>query len=166
MKRYANPYRLATLVLVLYCLGHTFGALVSTPTFSPQSQTVLSAMKSVHFQANGSACTWFGFYLGFGYDVSIFFLFSGVLTWFLGGLSLDEQRRWARVTWALFASYAATIVLAVRYFFPVPIVFSSLVTLLLGIQGVRLARAPGDPRQGRTSSRRADVAVADVARRK
>jgi NADH-quinone oxidoreductase subunit G len=38
-------------------------------------------------------------------------------------------------------SYAATIVLAVRYFFVVPIVFSSLITLLLGLHGVIVARA-------------------------
>jgi hypothetical protein len=75
--------------------------------------------------------------------VSIFFLFSAVLTWFLGGMSPSDQRRWAPITWALFASYAATIVLAVRYFFVTPIVFSSLITLLLGIQGVGLVRGPG-----------------------
>ena len=142
MRRYLNPFRLATLLLLLYCLGHTFGALVSTPHFGAASDAVTEAMKSVHFKALGSDCTWFGFYLGFGYNVSIFFLFSGVLTWFLGGMSLSDQRRWAPVTWALFASYAATVILAVRYFFAPPILFSSLIALLLGIQGIQLARAP------------------------
>ena len=140
MRKYLNPFRLATLLLFLYCLGHTLGALVSTPHFGAESDAVMAAMKSVHFKSSGSDCTWFGFYLGFGYDVSIFFLFSGVLTWFLGGMSLSDQRRWAPITWALFASYAATVVLAVRYFFVVPVIFSSLITLLLGIQGVRASR--------------------------
>ena len=133
MRKYLNPLRLTTLLLLLYCLGHTLGALVSTPPFGAESDAVAVAMKSVHFEFSGSACTWYGFYLGFGYEVSIFFLFSGVLTWFLGGMSLSDQRRWAPMTWALFASYAATDVLAVRYFFVVPIIFSSLITLLLGI---------------------------------
>jgi len=39
-------------------------------------------------------------------------------------------------------SYAATIVLSVRYLFIVPIVFSSLITLLLGLHGVTVVRAP------------------------
>jgi hypothetical protein len=142
MRKYLNPFRLTTLLLLFYCLGHTFGALVSTPHFGAQSDAVMAAMKSTHFNAMGSECTWFGFYLGFGYDVSIFFLFSAVLTWFLGGMSPSNQRRWAPITWALFASYAATLVLAIRYFFAAPIIFSSLITLLLGIQGIKLTRAP------------------------
>lgn len=142
MSKYLNPYRLTTLLLLLYCAGHTLGALVSTPSFGVESDAVMAAMKSVHFKATGSDCSWFGFYMGFGYDVSIFFLFSAVLTWFLGGMSLPDQRRWAPITWALFVSYAATAVLAVQYFFAVAIVFSSLITVLLGIQGIMLARAP------------------------
>ena len=140
MSRYLNPFRLTTLLLLLFCLGHTLGALVLTPQFGVASDGVMAAMKSVHFKADGSDCSWFGFYLGFGYEVSVFFLFSAVLTWFLGGLSPADQKRWALVSWALFASFAANTILAVRYFFPVPIVFSSLITLLLGIQCVRIAR--------------------------
>ena len=142
MKRYLNPFRLTTLLLLLFCLGHTLSALVSTPPFGPESDAVVAAMKSVHFKSIGSDCTWFGFYLGFGYNVSIFFLFSGVLTWYLGGMSQSDQRRWVPITWALFASYAATAALAVKYFFVVPIAFSSMITLLLGIQAIRLTRGP------------------------
>ena len=142
MSRYLNPLRLTTVPLLLYCVGHTLSALASTPPFGAESDAVAATMKSVHFDVAGSACTWYGFYLGFGYEVSIFFLFSGVLTWFLGGMSLPDQRRWAPITGALFVSYAATIVLSVRYLFVVPIVFSSLITLLLGWHGVRIARAP------------------------
>ena len=142
MRQYLNPFRLTTLLLLLYCLGHTLGALVSAPQFGAESGAVMAAMKSVHFSANGSDCTWFGFYMGFGYDVSIFLLFSAVLTWFLGGLSLPDQRRWAPITWALFVTYTATAVLAATYFFAVAIVFSSLIAVLLGIQGIKLTRAP------------------------
>ena len=142
MRKYLNPFRLTTLLLLLYCAGHTLGALVSTPRFGVASDAVMAAMKSVHFNANGSDCTWFGVYMGFGYEVSIFLLFSSALTWFLGGMSTPDQRRWAPITWALFVSYAATAVLAVMYFFAVAIVFSSLITVLLGIKGIRLTRGP------------------------
>ena len=63
-----------------------------------------------------------------------------MLTWFLGGMSPPDQRRWALITWALFASYAGVFVLALRYFFVVPIVFSALIALLLGIEGFRAMR--------------------------
>jgi hypothetical protein len=140
MKKYVNPFRVTSLLLVLYCLGHTFGALVATPSFGDASDAVVHAMKTVHMQANGSDCTWWGFYLGFGYFDSIFFLFSAVLTWFLGGMSLADQRRWAPISWALCVSYVLAIVLSVRYFFLPPTVFSTAIALLLGIQSWRLSR--------------------------
>ena len=142
MNRYLNPFRVTTLLLVLFFLGHTLGALAAAPQFGAASDAVVAPMRSVHFRVMGSDCTWFGFYLGNGYEASIFLLFSAVLTWFLGGLSRPDQRRWAPITWALFASYAATVVIAVRWLFPVPIVFSSLITILLGIECLRSLRAP------------------------
>ncbi len=148
MKKWVNPLRVTSVLLILYCAGHTFGALVSTPRFGTASDVVVNAMQTVHVNAMGSDCTWWGFYLGFGYNVSIFFLFSAVLTWFLGGRSLAEQRAWAPIVWALFVSYALTAVLAIRYFFAAPIVFSSAITLLLGVQCVRLMRVPPAAQSG------------------
>jgi hypothetical protein len=142
MKKLLHPFRVTAALLVLYAAGHTFGALVQTPRFGVASDAVTAAMKSVHVAAQGSDCTWWGFYLGFGYNVTIFVLFSALLAWFLGGLSLAEQRRWAVVAWALCVSYALTLVLAVRYFFVAPIVFSTAITLLLAVQCVRLTRVP------------------------
>lgn len=142
MKTYLNPFRLTTYLLILYCAGHTVGALVQTPHFGPGADAVLEAMKTTHFLANGSACTWYGFYLGFGYLVSIFFLFAAVVTWHLGGLAPPQQRAAAPLAGALFVAFAAGTYLAARWFFLPPVVFSSLITLLLGWQCLRLLRAP------------------------
>ena len=51
--RYFNPLRIAAYVLVLYFLGHTWGALLSTPAFGAEGNAVLSAMKSVQFRLRG-----------------------------------------------------------------------------------------------------------------
>ena len=98
-------------------------------------------MKSVHFQASGSDCTWFGFYLGFGSVDSVFFLFSALVAWVLGGMQAREQRPWAIVVWALFAAQLATTVFVYRYFFIAPMVSSTAITALLGFGCLRLARA-------------------------
>jgi hypothetical protein len=148
MKKYFNPLRLASYVLVLFCFGHTKGALLSPPQFGPEADAVAAAMQSVHFSAQGSDATWYGFYLGFGYFVSIFFLMSAVLTWFLGGLSPGERRTWSPMCWALLATYAGNTYLAWRYFFIAPVVFSAAVTLLLAIECLRLMR----PLQGATAT--------------
>ncbi len=132
--RYFNPLRLGTYLLLLYTLGHTRGALLSSPHFSTESDAVVSAMRSVHFRCMGSTCTWFGFYLGFGFLVSVFFLFSAALTWYLGGLDPVERRRWLPVTWMLFLSQLVGAVIAWTWFFIAPQVFSTLITALLGFE--------------------------------
>jgi hypothetical protein len=141
MSRYFNAYRLAAYVLVLYTLGHTFGAVVATPDFGPESTHVVTAMKTVHVVAQGADCTWSGFYRGFGIFVSIFFVFSVLVAWHVGGKTLEQRVALLPLTWALFASYAVSIVTGWLYFFAMPVIFSTAVTLLLGVACVRDQRA-------------------------
>jgi hypothetical protein len=140
--RYLNPFRLATYLLILQSIGHTLGALLSTPEFGPDSDRVIAAMRSVHVDAAGSDCTWWGFYLGFGYQVTIFFTLSAIITWILGGLDRADRRKWSVLVWALFASYVASLMIAIRYFFIVPIVLQAAIVLLLGAQCLLLRREP------------------------
>jgi hypothetical protein len=141
VSRYFNAYRLAAYVLVLYTLGHTFGAVIATPDFGSESMQVVTGMKAVHVVAQGADCTWYGFYRGFGIFVSLFFVFSLLVAWHVGGKTLEHRVALLPVTWALFASYAASIVTALVYFFPMPIIFSTAVTLLLGVACMRDQRA-------------------------
>jgi hypothetical protein len=102
--RHFNAYRLAAYTLILYALGHTLGAVVQTPQFGPESDAVVSAMKTVHVAAMGADCTWYGFYRGFGIFVSIFFVFSVVMAWHLGRMRAEDRvarrrssfRSWSR----------------------------------------------------------------------
>lgn len=132
--RYLNPLRLASYLLILFALGHTMGALVNLPSFDPQADAVLGAMRSTHFRCESSECTWFGFYLGFGIIVSIFFLASAAIAWFLGGLDRSKQHAWAPISWTLFVSHAANAVVAWLYFFIIPQMFATAVAALLAYQ--------------------------------
>lgn len=138
--RFFNRLRLAAYLLVLYCLGHSWGALLSTPPFGAPSDAVLQAMKSVHFRCQAAECTWFGFYLGFGWLVSIFLLCSAGIAWYLGGLDTGERRRLLPLTGMLFVSHALGAVLAWTYFFIAPGVFATAIALLLGWECVTAAR--------------------------
>jgi hypothetical protein len=137
--RYFNPFRIATYLLALYALGHTLGAVVKTPQLGAESDEVVRMMKWVHVRPQGADCTWFGFYRGFGALISVYFVFSAVLTWQLGGMSPRELRRLAPVTWALFASYIAGAVVSWLYFFPAPIVFGTATAVVLGLAVTRRA---------------------------
>jgi hypothetical protein len=139
--RYFNAYRLAAYFLVLYALGHTFGAVVTTPDFGPQSAEVVASMKTVHVAAQGSDCTWYGFYTGFGYFVSIFFVFSVVMAWHVGGKTREQRIAFLPLSWTLVACYGVSVVTGVLYFFRMPILFSTVVTLLLGFACVGDERA-------------------------
>jgi len=136
--RWFNPFRLAAYVLILFCLGHSLGALVNTPSFGAQSDAVWAAMRATHFRCQTSDCTWFGFYEGFGWMVSIFFLLSAAIAWFLGGLDRPALRRLAPVVWALCLAHVTGAVLAFQWFFPAAQVFGTAAALLLAVPCFRL----------------------------
>ena len=137
--RHADPFRLASYLLVLFTVGHTLGAVVSTPRLGAAGDAVAASMRSVHFALQSADCTWYGLYRGFGATISLFFAFSAVLAWQLGGLAQRERRAFAPVAWALLAAYVANAVIAWVYFFPTPQIFATLVAVLLGIGCLRRA---------------------------
>jgi hypothetical protein len=131
--RYFNVYRLAAYCLVFYALGHTLGAVVATPSFGLESDRVVSMMKSVHLEAQGANCTWYGFYRGFGWLVSVFFILSAVVAWDLGGRTMRERAALGPISFSMFLSHAAGSLIAWAYFFPTPRVFSAATAGLLGL---------------------------------
>jgi hypothetical protein len=139
--KHLGVYRVATYLLVLFCLGHTGGGMLSQKSLGPEADAVLASMKAVHFDFNGATCTYHGFWLAFGLTASVFLAFSAIVAWSLDGLKAAEWARVAPIAWALCASHAANAVLSWRYFFAGPGVFATLITLLLGIGAVRSGRA-------------------------
>jgi len=61
----------------------------------------------------------------------VFLLLAAVLEWQLGGVALETLAAMRGVTWAFALCFAAITVLSWRYFFAIPIVLSSLITLCL-----------------------------------
>jgi hypothetical protein len=135
--RYFNAFRLASYLLVFYTFGHTLGAVIKTPQFGAESDTVVALMKSIHVQAQSADCTWYGFYRGFGIFVSIYFVFSAFAAWRLGGMTEDDKAALMPFAWALFISHLAGAFVAFAYFFAVPMVFSTAIAALLGLACVR-----------------------------
>ncbi len=122
-------YRIASILLLFFAGGHTLGFFKVDPGWGVDS--VVSSMRSIHFDAMGSTRTLWDFYLGFGFFVSVFFVFAAVLTWQLGGLPAKTLALMRGIAWALVICFIAVTYLSVRYFFVIPIVCSSLVLLCL-----------------------------------
>ena len=122
-------YRAAAVLLLLFAIGHTLGFRDSDPTWG--IGPVLAAMQSAHFTIQGFTRTYWDFFVGIGFTVSVLVLFAAVLAWQLGGLP-DETLALLRPTaWCFAGCFAVVTVLSATYLFWIPITMSALVTVCL-----------------------------------
>ncbi len=133
-------FRIASIVFLLFALGHTFGFLSFKPP-TTEGLAVRKAMSDVVFKVGGSNLSYAGFYRGFGLSCTISMLFSGLLCWQLGALATVHPRAIAGVAWSLFAVQIAGLALSVKYFGLPPAIFSAALTGLLGWAALLLTRA-------------------------
>lgn len=133
-----TPYRTALALLVLFFVGHTAGGMFSHESMGPAADAVWESMKAVHFNFNGSDCTYYGFHQGFGLTVSVFQLFSILVIWQLSRTTPHKALR--PIAWGLCATFVGVAALSWRYFFAGPGVFASLIALLLGVEAWRKYR--------------------------
>jgi len=121
-------YRIASVLLLLFAIGHTLGFRQTNPAWGVGS--LIDSMRSIHFDAQGFSRTYWDFFSAFGLFFSVFLLFAAVLAWQLGGLPADIVAM-RRTAWALAICFAAVTALSVRYVFTTPIVFSTMITMCL-----------------------------------
>ena len=68
-------YRIASVLLMLFAAGHTFGFRQSNPAWG--TDAVLGLMRSVHFDALAFNRTYWDFFSGFGFIFSAFLVLGG-----------------------------------------------------------------------------------------
>jgi hypothetical protein len=122
-------YRISSILLVLFAVGHTLGFRRTDPKWGVDS--LIASMRSIHFDVQGFSCTYWDFYTGFGLFVTVFLLFATVLAWQLGGLPAQILAGMRGITWALALCFVAVTVLSWGYFFVAPVIFSIVITICL-----------------------------------
>src|SRR5262249_8424254 len=95
------------------------------------ADALVQSMHTLHFNAMGSSRSYWDFFLGAGFSVGVFFAFSAILAWQLGGLTPRTLADMRVITWTFALCFAVITGLALKYLFAAPIVFSALVTLCL-----------------------------------
>ena len=95
-------YRIASVLLILFAAGHTFGFLSFKPP-SAEGRAVYDDMNEVHFQVKGATWSYGGFYRGFGLFVTAYLLFSAFLAWYLGALAGTDARVIGALGWVFFS---------------------------------------------------------------
>jgi len=122
-------YRTASVLLILFALGHTLGFRRVDPRWKLDS--IIAALRSTHFEVQGLNRTYWDFYVGFGLFVTILLLFTAILAWQLGGLPKDHLSEMRPVSWSLAACFVLVTFLSWKYFFVVPVIFSGVVAICL-----------------------------------
>jgi hypothetical protein len=122
-------YRVAAVLLLLFAAAHLFGFRQSDPKWGLDA--LLGSMRSIHFDVGGFSRTYWDLFLAAGFSVGVFFLFSAILAWQLGGLSTDTLTRMRGTAWAFALCFAAITLLSWRYLFLPPFVFSFVITVCL-----------------------------------
>ena len=130
--------RAASIVMFLFFAGHTAGGMQS---WSPAGDTpVLQMMRSVRYNAGGVVRTYFDFYAGFGWTLSIFLLLQAVLLWQLASIAKSEPRRTRPLIGSFLIATIAAAIVQSQLVVPVPVVFGVVLAAILGAAFVTAGR--------------------------
>src|SRR5258708_13823614 len=122
-------YRIASVLLLVFAAGHTFGFRQNNPEWG--ADAVLGLMRSIRFDAQGFTRTYWDFFSAFGLFFSVFLLFAAVLAWPLSALPAEIFAPRRSIRWALAISFAAVPPVGLEYAFTTPFVFSTMMTRCL-----------------------------------
>ena len=120
-------YRIASVLLVLFALGHTIGFRHVDPRWG--ADTAVNSMRTVNFEVQGFHRTYWDFFTGFGLFVSVLLLFAAVLAWRFGSMTHEQLSAIPVERWSFAVCFVVIAGLSWRYFFVAPGVFATLAAL-------------------------------------
>jgi hypothetical protein len=123
--------RIASVISLIFAAGHTMGSLRK---WSPMGDNaVLKAMTDVRFDTMGANRSYLDFFMGFGWSLSVFMLMQTILLWQLASLARTDPARLRPMIAVIALATVASGVIAWRFIFPVPAVFSGVLALALAL---------------------------------
>ena len=123
--------RSAAIVYALFTLGHTVGGMLGDTHRGPQQAALFAAMRAYSFDVQGATRSYWDFYRGFGFMVSVLLTFTAALCWILGDIGRTHPREARRVLFIVVPAMAATAWLSFVDFFAAPAAFSLVGVALL-----------------------------------
>lgn len=124
--------RIASGLLLLQCVLHTIGGVLSAPEPGAQ-QTAVTAMKTITFPVMGLTRSFWDFHIGFGLGISISMLLEGVVLWQLSSMAKADAARLRPIMATFLIGYLLLGVNAYVFFFPPPVIAEVLIVLCLGM---------------------------------
>ena len=123
--------RISSIVSLLFAAGHTLGG---RRVWSPVGENaVLAAMRMTRFDVQGVSRTYLDFYRGFGYSLSVSMLLQAIVLWQLCAIAATNPAQVRPILGTFAVASAAGVVLSWVFLFPVPAVFSAVLTACLAV---------------------------------
>lgn len=124
--------RIASVLTLIFSVLHTAGGVFWKP--SPGAATAAwTAMQSNHFPLFGVDRTYATFYIGFGLSMTISLVVEGVVFWLLSNLARSSASRLRPILAVFFAGYLITTINLSIFFFPPPVITTSLISACLAL---------------------------------
>ena len=123
--------RIAAVIYALFTLGHTMGAMLGDTHRGARQAEVFTAMRNYTFDVQGVTRSYWDFYRGFGFMVSVLLAFTAVLCWVLGDMSRAHPREARQVLIVLTGALAFTTWFSFVDVFAAPMIFSAIAMLTL-----------------------------------
>ena len=121
--------RIAAVISLVFTAGHTLGG---RQQWSPMGENeVLKAMTEVRFDAMGANRSYLDFFMGFGWSISVLMLLQAVLLWQFASVARTEPARVRPMIAAFGLATLAGGVIAWRFIFPIPALFSGALFIVL-----------------------------------
>lgn len=135
--------RIASVISLLFTVGHSMGGL---KRWSPMGDNaVLQQMTVFRFDVMGASRSYLDFYMGFGWSITAAMLLQTVLLWQMASLARTNASG-VRPMIAVFAlATLANTVIAWRFIFLVPVLFSVALLIPLVAAYVTAGRAGAAP---------------------
>ena len=126
--------RVASVLMLLHCIGHTLGGVFSVDAPSGTKEgAVVAVMKSNQFDVMGATRSYWDFFIGYGLTISVSELLQAVVFWQLAGLAKSDPRRMRPIIAAFLLANLGFAILAWKYFFLPPLLGDLLITIALGL---------------------------------
>jgi hypothetical protein len=123
--------RIASVISLIFTAGHTMGGL---RRWSPMGDNaVLKSMTDVRFDTMGANRSYLDFFMGFGWSISVLMLMETILLWQLASLAKTEPARLRPLIAVIGLATVGSGVIAWRFIFPVPALFSAVLAITLGL---------------------------------
>ena len=123
--------RIASAISLIFTAGHAIGGLRQ---WSPMGENaVLTSMTKVRFDTMGANRSYLDFFLGFGWSIAVLMLMESLLLWQLASLAKVESVRLRPIIAVIALATAGTGIIAWRFIFPVPALFSAVLVIVLSL---------------------------------